>query len=96
MHSEFRKDTNRAIAFGSIIAKIDTLINRRYAPPLSPKITNFHGAPENFNFWGERRHKSPIDAGVYRCDLVAERESHGGWSKDRCEQANHLLKTQSL
>ena len=32
------------------------------------------GSPQIFNLWGERRHKSPNDASVILCDLVAERE----------------------
>ena len=36
----------------------------------------FYGVPTNFvSEWGERRHKSPNDASVILCDLVAEREN---------------------
>ena len=40
-------------------------------------ILFLYGVPKNiFNFWGERRHKSPspISGVVWSCDLVAERE----------------------
>ena len=42
--------------------------------PLSFLLSN--GPPTNLvGSWGERRHKSPNDAGIILCDLVAERVS---------------------
>ena len=42
------------------------------------------GSPKNFNFWGERRHKSPNVASDILCDLVAERESPPSPCKKDC------------
>ena len=43
------------------------------------------GSPKIFNFWGERRHKSPNVASDILCDLVAERESSPSPCKKKCE-----------
>ena len=43
------------------------------------------GSPKIFNFWGERRHKSPNVASDILCDLVAERESPPSPCKKKCE-----------
>ena len=43
------------------------------------------GSPKIFNFWGERRHKSPNVASDILCDLVAERESSSSPCKKKCE-----------
>ena len=43
------------------------------------------GSPKIFNFWGERRHKSPNVASDILCDLVAERESFPSPCKKKCE-----------
>lgn len=41
----------------------------------SLRVILYMGAPQIFNFWGERKQQSPNDASVIHCDLLAERES---------------------
>ena len=57
----------------------------KYLEPFAFCEGLFYGVPANFNLWGEWRHKSPNDASVILCDLVAERESSPSPCKKKCE-----------
>ena len=48
-------------------------LGKKFLCPLSRHFLHM-GSPKIFNFWGERRHKSPNAASDILCDLVAERE----------------------
>ena len=59
-------------------------LGKKFLCPLSRHFLHM-GSPKIFNFWGERRHKSPNVASDILCYLVAERESSPSPCKKKCE-----------